>query len=269
MDKKNIVLIFLIVILVYFLFFYGLSKRDLWDPDEGRYAEIAREMIERGDYITPTLNYENYNKKPPLYFWLSVISYKLFPNKDYAPRYVSALFGTGCVLFVLFAGTRLFCFESGIFSALILLTSLEFIALSRAIVTDMILTFFITAAILSFFIFSLKLSSKYEIFKYLLFIFSGLAFMSKGPLGIIVPSLVILSYILAFRDFSKIRDLLRPINILLFLLVVLPWYVISTIKTPGFLYDNLIYENVMRYFTNVHERSGSIFYYIPVILGGF
>jgi len=68
MNKSRLLLVIVMISLVFLLFFFGLSKRDLWDPDEGRYAEIAREMIESGDYITPNLNYEDYNKKPPLFF---------------------------------------------------------------------------------------------------------------------------------------------------------------------------------------------------------
>jgi len=203
------------------------------------------------------------------FFWLSAISYKIFSGADYAPRYVSALFGAGCVLIVFFAGRKFFCFESGIFAALTLATCLEFMALSRAIITDMVLTFFVTSSIVCFFIFAFKLSGNRNLFRYLSFLSIGFAFMSKGPLGIIVPGLVIFAYLAFCRDYSLIKDFLRPSGVLFALVVILPWYIISAFKTPGFLYDNLIYENVMRYFTNVHERSGNIFYYIPVILGGF
>lgn len=269
MSYKNIFLVISVLLLVLTLFFYGLSKRDLWDPDEGRYAEIAREMIESGDYITPKLNYEDYNKKPPFFFWLSVISYKLFPMEDYAPRYVSAIFGAGCIFMVFIAGTKLFCFESGALAALILVTGLEFLALSRAIVTDMALTFFVTSSIICFFIFSFKLSKHLKLYKYLTFILTGFAFISKGPLGIIIPGLVIFCYIVFFKEYEILKNFLRPSGFLLFFIVVLPWYIISALKNPGFLYDNLIYENIMRYFTDVHERSGSLFYYVPVVLGGF
>ncbi|MBI5374344.1 MAG: glycosyltransferase family 39 protein [Candidatus Schekmanbacteria bacterium] len=257
------------ILFAIFLLFFGLSSRDLWDPDEARYAEIAREMIESGDYISPHLNYEAYNKKPPLYFWLSAIAFNLTGMADYAPRYVTTLFGAGLLYLVFALGKNFFCFETGLLSLIILLTSIEFIALSHSIVTDMTLAFFITLSVFSFINTTGKYSPYSKIHRVILFISLGLGFMSKGPLGIIVPGIIIFFYILIFKEFESIKVFFKPTGILITLLVILPWYVASSIKTPGFLYENIVYENIMRYFTDVHERSGSIVYYIPVIIGGF
>ena len=121
-------------------FFLFLGRLPLIDPDEGRYAEIPREMLERGDLITPTLNYVKYFEKPPLLYWLNAASIKLFGQTEFAARFPSALCGLLTILITYTIARRLYDRRTAQISALILGTSAGFVLQSRIILTDMLLT---------------------------------------------------------------------------------------------------------------------------------
>ncbi|MCM8783329.1 MAG: glycosyltransferase family 39 protein, partial [Candidatus Omnitrophica bacterium] len=130
-----------------FLFFYKLGNLPLLDPDEPRYAEVAREMGERGDFLIPYFNYTPRLKKPPLFYWLVFLSSKLFGINEFSARFPSAFFALVGVFLTYLIGAHLFSSFSGFLSALILATSLEYLVISRLAITDMTLCFFFLSAV--------------------------------------------------------------------------------------------------------------------------
>src|SRR6185369_1055185 len=128
-------------------FFQVLGKFPLMEPDEGRYSEIPREMLERGDFITPTLNYVKYFEKPPLHYWMNAFSTLVFGQNAFAARFSGALFGVLGVLVTYHLGRQLFGRRAGVLSAVVLGTSVGVLVQGRINITDTTLTFFMVVAL--------------------------------------------------------------------------------------------------------------------------
>jgi len=143
-------LILLLVLLAVFISLDSLGARKLANPDEGRYSEIAREMAQTGDFVTPRLNGLKYFEKPPLQYWATAIAFKLFGESEFTARLYSALCGLGCLLLVAYTGRRLFDDETGLLAALVLLSAPYFAALTEIITLDMGLTFWMTLSVCGF-----------------------------------------------------------------------------------------------------------------------
>ena len=192
-----------IIILIGFcliLFFFNLSRWDLWNPDEPRYAQVAKEMVTRGDWILMHNNGEVYPDKPPLFFWLIALSSYLWQGfTPFAVRFPAAFFGTLTVLFTFLLGRILFHPRIGFFSGLILATSLQFAYLSIRANIDTTLTFFITASLLCFWYGQNRQekNKKGDLGRFSIYgFYIGMAFatLAKGPVGFILPLLVTLVY---------------------------------------------------------------------------
>jgi 4-amino-4-deoxy-L-arabinose transferase-like glycosyltransferase len=206
------------------LFVFNLGGRDLWEPDETRYAVIAREMKETGNWILPHLNGEVYAEKPPLSFWLVNLStFFVGENNALANRLPSALAGL-VILFVTFLiGERFFSLQAGFFSAMVLATCILFPHLSRWMMLDSLFTLFF---LLTLFFFYLGYEKEERRRKYYLLagLFTGLAILTKGPAAYLT-----LPIFLIFAGFRKnvkkfwCRDLL--LGFLLSVMVVLVWWI--------------------------------------------
>ena len=177
-------------------FLQFLGRLPLIDPDEGRYAEIPREMLEQGDLITPTLNYVKYFEKPPLLYWLNAASLKILGQTEFAVRLPSALCGLLTLLATYIIARKLYNRRTALFSAIILGTSIGFVLQSRIILTDMLLTFCLTAALGSFIIASQREERRSSPLPwYLLYLFCALAMLAKGLIGIVFPVGIIFLYL--------------------------------------------------------------------------
>lgn len=232
-DKLYLGLLFLFG---YFLFFWRLGSPALYDLDEGGYAETAREMLVLNDWITPHRNFVRLLDKPPLLYWLTSISYRLFGISELSSRLPVAGSTIGCMLLCYWMGARLFSREAGFFSAFIFSTSAGVLILGvgRQLLPDMLFTFFITAT------FALLISghadpAKRERYTCLAWCAMALAVMTKGWIGVIFPLLAILGYGILSRETGWFRQLQWLKGGLLFLGLVLPWHLLAELKTPGFL----------------------------------
>jgi 4-amino-4-deoxy-L-arabinose transferase-like glycosyltransferase len=144
--------VLVLLILCVILYFVNLGRWDLWNPDEPRYVEVAREMVNGGDWVLMHLNGHVYKDKPPFFFWLIALSSFLMQGfSSFSARFPSAFFGTLTVLLTFFLGKNLYGPRTGFLSGLILATSVEFFHLSTRANTDATLTFFTTASIFCFF----------------------------------------------------------------------------------------------------------------------
>ena len=258
----------LLAVVFAFPFFLTLGSLPLIDPDEGRYAEIPREMLERGDLITPTLNYVKYFEKPPLLYWMNAASIKLFGQSEFAARFPSALCGLLTVLATYVIARHLYGRRSALLAALILGTSAGFVMQSRIILTDMLLTFCLTAALGSFIVATLREGRRSRPLPwYLFYFFSGLAVLAKGLIGMVFPAGIIFFYLLLGRRWHLLREMRLVTGLMLFCAVTVPWFVAVSLKNPEFAHFFFIREHFQRFTSTVHGRYQPFWYFVPVLLG--
>jgi 4-amino-4-deoxy-L-arabinose transferase-like glycosyltransferase len=260
----------LILILVLGIpFFQYLGALPLIDPDEGRYAEIPREMLERGDLITPTLNYVKYFEKPPLLYWINAASMKIFGLNEFAARFPSALCGLLAVLTTYITSRHLYGRRAALFSALILGTAAGFVLQSRIILTDMLLTFCLTAALGAFIVASQREERQHSwaLPWYLFYLFCACAVLAKGLIGIVFPAGIIFCYLVLSWRWKLLTEMRLGSGILLFLAVSVPWFVAVSIRNPEFAHFFFIREHFERFTSTVHDRNQPFWFFVPVLLG--
>lgn len=258
-----------VLIIVFGLFFMlFLGHLPLLDPDEGRYAEIPREMLERGDFITPQLNYVKYFEKPPLHYWLNAFSQFVFGRTEFAARFPSALLGLCGVLLTCHAGRRLFGRREGLFGALILGASVGFVSLARMNSIDMTLSFFMTATLFAFLLASREGETRKGIYYHLFYLFAALTVLAKGLIGIVLPGGIVFLYLLLTRRWRILFEMRLLTGIPLFFAVCAPWFVLVSLKNPEFPNFFFIHEHFKRFTTKVHGRYEPPWFFIPVLLGG-
>jgi 4-amino-4-deoxy-L-arabinose transferase-like glycosyltransferase len=255
-----------LLILIGTLFFQSLGQLPLIDPDEGRYIEIPREMLMRGDFVTPMLNHVKYFEKPPLHYWLNVLSLQIFGENELAARFAGTLCGLLTVLVTYYLGRRLMGRRTGFYAALMLGTAGGFMVQSRINFTDMTLTFMLTAAFACFALAQREGEEHQARFYYLFYIFMALAVLAKGLIGIVLPGGVIFLYLLFTRRWSLLREMRLLSGGLLFLLVSAPWFVLVSLKNPEFPQFFFIHEHFQRFLTKVHKRFQPVWFFLPILL---
>lgn len=252
------------------LFFGPLGSRALWNSDEGRYAEIAREMIERGDWIVPHLNGVLYFEKPPLVYWLTAISFKIFGYGEFAARFWCAAFGWLTVGLVMLLARRWKDSRVAVLSGAVLATSLLFFALTQFLVLDMALTFWFTLALFAMTgILTERLPERVGRYAYILAFALGGGFLTKGLIALIFPCGVLFVLLLYTRSWSTLSKIPWKGCALIFVVLVAPWLVIISLRHPDFLTFFLIREHFSRFLTDVHHRSAPAYFFIPVLAAGF
>jgi 4-amino-4-deoxy-L-arabinose transferase-like glycosyltransferase len=259
--------ILFLLVLFGVLFFLFLGRFPLIEPDEGRYAEIPREMIELGDFITPHLNYVKYFEKPPLYYWMTAFSFVVFGQNEFGARFPAALCGLLGVLLTYFIGRNLFDRRTALLSALVLGSSVGYLAQGRITLIDMALTFCLTASLGFFLLASREGEKKKGLYYHLFYLFAALTVLAKGLIGIVLPGAVIFSYLLFSRRWKILREMRLLTGIPLFVLIAAPWFVLVSIKNPEFARFFFIHEHFERYLTKVHGRYKPPWFFIPVLIG--
>lgn len=265
-SRRGLQLLLLAVILIWF---GNLEYRKLIRPDEGRYAEIPREMVVSGDWTTPRLNELKYFEKPPLQYWATAAAYEVFGEHQWTSRIWAALTGFAGIMLAWFAGTRLFGREAGIYAALLLGSSMLYSMMAHINTLDMGVTFFITLGI-----FSLLLAQKEERItqrrNWMLLAWAGLALavLSKGLMGLILPGTALFLYSVFNRDITVWKRMHWFSGLLLFLLIAAPWFVLVIKANPEFFDRFFIYEHYTRFTTKVHGRFQPWYYFVPVLVLG-
>ncbi|HEX7951608.1 MAG TPA: glycosyltransferase family 39 protein, partial [Burkholderiales bacterium] len=260
--------------LLLFLFgvvwFCNLDYRSLVRPDEGRYAEIAREMASTGDFVTPRLNAIKYFEKPPLQYWATATAFRAFGEHEWTARLWTALTGFVGVLMVGFAGARLFGPRAGFFSALVLGSSLLYAAIGHINTLDMGVTFCMTLGLLGFLLnlHSPQVTRASRLWMWLAWAAMGLAFLSKGLIGLVLPGAAMAVYALIQRDLSFLKRLHPLGGIAIMLVIAMPWVVAVSLANPEFLHFFFIHEHFQRFLTQVHHRTAPWWYFVPILLAG-
>ncbi len=252
-----------------FYFFY-LGGHPLLTPDEGRYSEVSREMLSTRDFVTPHLNGVALLDKPIFHYWLQTVSIYFFGLKEWALRLWSAVFGVlGCLL-IYGVGLTFFNRRTAFLSAVILMTSPLYFGLAHYANLDGEIGFFISAT-LSCFVLSLKFSGNQKVALLMLaYALAGIAMLTKGLIGFVLPGAIIFSWILLTRRFWLFKQLYLMPGIGLFLVIALPWYVLVQWKNPLFFEHFFLFEQASRFLGQTSfSHSYGPWFYIPVVLVGF
>jgi 4-amino-4-deoxy-L-arabinose transferase-like glycosyltransferase len=260
----------ILLVFCFVLFFVNLGQWDLWNPDEPRYAQVAREMVNGRDWILMHFNGQVYADKPPLFFWLIALSSFFWQGfNPFSVRFFSAFFGTLTVLLTFLLGKKLFSSRTGLFSAFILATSVEFAYLSTRANIDATLTFFTTASIYCFIKwYGFKEEERVETvqFKrlaiYGFYIGLALATLAKGPVGFILPLLVALVYLAVQKDWNGIRRMKLPHGMILFFIIVLAWYLPALLKGGREYFNETIMLHTVNRFAKGSSHIRPFYYYL-------
>jgi 4-amino-4-deoxy-L-arabinose transferase-like glycosyltransferase len=243
-------------------YFVNLGTSSLWDANESFYAETPREMLESGDYLAPRFNYQPRAQKPPLTYWLILLSYQLLGVSEFAVRLPGALAALGALLFTYGIGRMLFSATTGILATIILGTCARFFVLARKLPIDIILIFWLTGAF--FFLLRALRRNPPSLASWLwVYAFFALGFLTKGPIALIIPGATYLLWSLWAGRFSPRET--RPLaGTLVFAAIVLPWYILIYM-THGWTYiaSFFLRDNLGRFAAISFGPARGPFYYIP------
>ena len=276
---QKILLVFLG--LFFILYFFRLGSTGLIDVDEPRYAEAAREMLESGNFIVPYFNYEVRFDKPVFFYYMTALAMKIFGQNEFSARLPSVLSSLFCLVFLFYFTKKFYGSIFALLSVLVLMSSLEFAALSRFSIPDMTLTSFISCSIFSFFLGynNLLLSNRFvhlqiksfSIWYLAGFIFLALAVLTKGPMAMLLVFIVLFPFFWWTRQLEYfLKNKSFWLGFLLFMFMVFPWFLLVHNATGGeFTKVFFGLHNFQRYTSVVSGHSGPVFYYFLVILLGF
>lgn len=256
----------LLVLVCLAAFWWRLGAIGLIDPDEPFYAQSAREMVASGDWLTPQIYGAPQFEKPILYYWLVAASFKVLGESEFAGRLPTAIFATALVLMAWGWASRLFGPRAGFLGALILATGLEFSVMSRLMLTDVPLAFFLAGSLFSYWS---ALSSRKPFWLVAHFICSALAVLTKGPIGSIIPLLAVLAFSICTRTAPLLRGRGFWIGLGAYALIVAPWYaVMFAWHGRQFWREFFVRDNWLRLIVAEHPANNHFYYYIGLLLIG-
>jgi 4-amino-4-deoxy-L-arabinose transferase-like glycosyltransferase len=250
-----------------------LKDRPLFNPDEGRYAEIPREMLSGGDWIIPHLNGVAYIEKPPLQYWATAISLRVFGQTEFGARFytaiaallsIAAVWGTAFVLWNEKAAWR---------AAAVLSSMLLFLVMGQLLTLDVSLTLYMTLALSGFLLaqrpkLDPDCGARELPWMLLAWAAAGLGVLTKGLVAIAIPAAVLILYSLHSRDYGPWRRLRLRAGLPLFLVITVPWHWLAARRLPDFLNFFFVREHLARYLTPIADRQESWWFFGPVVLAG-
>jgi len=261
----------LALFLIFTLLWFGtLEHRRLINPDEGRYAEIPREMVASGDWTTPRLNDIKYLYKPPLQYWATAAAFTVFGEHHWTARLWPALTGFLGILFTAFATTRLFSLQAGLIAGAVLAGSLLWNLIGHVNTLDMSVSAFLAGAVFALCLGQRDNATAAESRRWLdaAWVLLALAVLSKGLIGLVLPAATVVAYTLWQRDWGFILRI-RPLRGLLILLAITaPWFIAVSVANPEFPHFFFIHEHFERFLTKAHGRYQPAWYFIPILLAG-
>ncbi len=273
-KHKTVFSILFLSVIFYFIFFHNLGVYPLMDIDETRYVLMSKDMLKNHDFLTLYLNGEYFFEKPPLYFWIECLFFKLFGFvNEFSARFPAALSGTILCFLLYFTGKKFISNTYGIISSLVLATCLEFTILSKYAILDIYLCLFTGLSVFSYFWTHIVKENRKKYCWWLFYLFCALAVMAKGIPGFVIPAGTVFFTALYTKT---IKEVFKPLylipGIILFLLITLPWHIIM-IKmhpaNPSFFHEYVVKHHIQR-FVNSNElgRKQPWFYFILTLAWG-
>ncbi|OYV04959.1 MAG: hypothetical protein CFE26_14135 [Verrucomicrobiales bacterium VVV1] len=270
-----------------------LGFRPLANPDEGRYAEIPREMAASGDFVTPRLNGVKYFEKPPLLYWLSALTFKVFGVNQFTARIWNGLFAMLGVLMTYVAARVLYGRSAGVWSAIVLSTSLLYYGLTHIVLLDMAVAVEMAGALFSFML-AMREPAGRKRFGYFVsfYLFMALATLTKGLIGFMLPGAVAFLWLLVMNRWRSLWPFYPIVGIVLFLGITAPWHILAAVANPsadgsvwpgyarglelhklnqntGWTWFYFVNEHFLRFTTKEHGRYEPAWFFLPVLVGGF
>jgi 4-amino-4-deoxy-L-arabinose transferase-like glycosyltransferase len=260
----------LLVFALAVIWFGNLEYRKLIDPDEGRYAEIPREMVVSGDWVTPRLNGFKYFEKPPLQYWATATAYTLFGEHHWTARLWPALTGAFGIALAFFVGRAFFGAAAGFCAALVLAGSVAYTVTAHVNALDSGLTFFMTLALSALMLALRDGAQPRENRAWMLVTWAAmaLAVLSKGLIGIVLPAAILGIYIALQGDWGILRRLRIASGSLVFAAIAVPWFLLVQRANPEFFDFFFIHEHFERYLTAVHSRVKPWWFFLVILAVG-
>ncbi len=252
------------------LFAWKLGSAPLTNPDEGRYAEIPREMIASGDWVTPRLDGVPYFEKPPLGYWVVAACEEVLGPSEWSVRLAPAFFALGGVLAAYACARRIYGRDAGFWSAIVLGTSLLYLAMGHLVSLDMPLTVLMSATLFCFITgVREQAGGRRRMLFYGLYAAAALATLTKGLEGFLVSGAVMFLWLLIFGQWGGLRPLYLPSGIVLFLAIAAPWHLLVASRNPGWAHFYFIYEHWERFTSSKgHGRYQPFWFFVPIVILG-
>jgi len=247
------------------VWFGALDMRRLQHPDEGRYAEIAREMAVSGDWVTPRLNDLKYFEKPPLQYWMGAATFDALGVDEWTARLPAALAGFLAVVAVGFTSGRLAGRDAGIFAALVLASSVWHSGLAHLLTLDAVLSFWLALALCAFLLAQHPGAAGSARRNWMLVAYAAAAgaTLTKGLVALVIPGAALVLYTMLTRDTGPWRRLHALPGLAVYLALTAPWFVLVERANPGFAQFFFVHEHFQRFLTESHKRTGEWYYFVP------
>lgn len=247
------------------VFLFHLGSYRLWEPDEARYAEVAREMAVLGDYVVPHLNYVAYVEKPPLLYWLGALSMRLLGADELAARLVPALAALAGLIATCLFVRRVFDRRRALLAGAILATSPLYALMAQVLTTDMLLSATMTVALFAFFL-HWREGGRWC---WVMYVAVALGILAKGPVALVLPALVGALFLWRERALAGALSRFRVIpGCALTALLATPWFVAVAVREPGFIPFYFVGEHLRRFLEPTYSHGEPLYYYVPVLLLG-
>ncbi|HXF40990.1 MAG TPA: glycosyltransferase family 39 protein [Blastocatellia bacterium] len=248
-------------------YFLRLGASSLWDANEAFYAETPREMIASGDLVNPTFNFRPRLNKPPLSYWIVVPFYKALGESEAGERLAIAL---GAMIMIATAyglGRTMHSNGAGLLAALCLAIAPRFLMFSRRIMIDVYVSMFMALALLLF-VLAEQRPGKRRLYLTLMYASAGLGVLTKGPVAVFLPAVVLIIYLIIRRQLNRLREMMLPTGLLIVALIVLPWY-LAIYAQHGWTHIEtfILKDNLSRFAAEAWGPRRGFFFYVPVVLG--
>jgi 4-amino-4-deoxy-L-arabinose transferase-like glycosyltransferase len=252
------------------LWFVLLAWRPLYDPDEGRYAEIPREMLSGGGWVIPHLNALVYLEKPPLQYWLTALAFRGFGLNEFAARLCTGLAGYLSLVTVFLLGRRLWGVHAGVRALLFTSASSLFVLLAHQLTLDMLLSFCLTVCLACFLMAQAgrEASGHWRAWMLGCWTAMALAVLAKGLIGALIPVATLGLYTVWQRDWLLLRRLYLRWGLPLFAAIAAPWFVLAARADPQFLAFFFVREHLQRFLTPIEHRTEPWWFFVPVLVAG-
>ena len=258
-----------LLLLAALTFFAGLGRGAITDSDEAFYAESSREMVASGDWLTPYYNYEQRFQKPVLYYWLTSATYLVTGANEFGARLWAALAGVGLVLVTAACGRRWYDETTGLLAGAIVATNFGYFSIGRMALPDLPLTFCITLAIWAALISTLESERSPRKFVVVAALGLGLGFLMKGPVGLIIPLIVIVPVLMLERRSIGLNPVDIVLGFAIMIAVATPWYLAMWFQHGNeYLQSFFVGDNFERFSTSRFNDPRPWWFYLPVVAGG-